>query len=91
MNAYTMIDWERDGVFSPSLGQEIADDVYFEMLSCLPPAYWEKGIMQVGEPYSHDMENGRTLYTTFAVKDGKWTFAGYCYYGTTEQSKHIYL
>ena len=44
--------------------------------------------MQAGEPYTHDKELGKPLYTTFAQNgNGQWVFKGHCLLGTTEHRK----
>lgn len=86
-----MDDWQKDGVFSAEVGQAVEESVFYEMLNCVPPAYWQGGVMQVGEPYSTDMETLKSLFTTFVRnKDGQWSFAGHCLYGKTENRKSLY-
>ena len=88
---YTMQDWQRDGVFNASIGQEVEDAVYYEFLNCVPPAFWEGGVMQVGEPHSTDKETFKNLYTTFVRnEDGSWTYVGHCLYGKTENRESLY-
>ena len=86
-----MDDWQKDGVFSAEVGQAVEESVFYEMLNCVPPAYWQGGVMQVGEPYSTDMETRESLFTTFVRnKDGQWSFVGHCLYGKTENRKSLY-
>ena len=88
---YTMQDWQRDGVFNANIGQEVEDAVYYEFLNCVPPAFRERGVMQVGEPYSIDKETRKHLYTTFVRNEkGVWAFAGHCLYGKTENRPSLY-
>ncbi len=79
-NIYTMEDWQRDRTLSPAVGQLVADDVVWELIDCMPPAYWRGGVFQVGEAYSHEQETGKALYATFVeVEKGKtWRYMGHC-------------
>ena len=81
---YTMQDWQRDGVFNANIGQEVEDAVYYEFLNCVPPAFRERGVMQVGEPYSTDKETRKHLYTTFKKDGDRYYFLGHCLLGQTE-------
>ncbi len=91
MKIYTMKEWARDKVFSAQVGQRVSDAVFYEMLNCVPPAFWEGGVMQVGEPHSTDKETYRNLFTTFVRNpDGSWTYAGNCLYGKTEHRKSLF-
>lgn len=86
---YTMEDWQRDRELSPAIGQYVDNDVVWELIECLPPAYWRFGIFQVGEPYSHDKETCAPLYATFVQvnTDGLWEYKGHCLKGQTENRK----
>ena len=88
---YTMEDWGKDKTFSPVIGQEVSDEIYFEMLGCVPPAYHSHNVMQVGEPYATDKETLQDLFTTFARNDkGNWVYMGHCLYGKTEHRKGLF-
>lgn len=86
---YTMEDWQRDKDLSPAVGQMVDNAVVWELIECLPPTYWHRGVFQVGEPYTHDKENGRPLYATFEQvnTDGLWQYKGHCLLGETEHRK----
>ena len=81
---YTHEDWSRDGTFSATPGQEITAEIYDEMLCVLPPAYWNGGIFQVGEPHSTDKETFKHLFATFKREGDKYYFLGHCLLGQTE-------
>lgn len=83
-NIYTMEDWRRDGTFSACVGQYVSEDIYYEMLECVPPAFSSRTIMQVGEPYDNDMETFANLYSTFARDKQGWRYMGHCLKGRTE-------
>lgn len=86
-----MSDWERDREFSPAIGQEVSEEIYWEMLNCVPPTYNGRNLMQVGEPYSTDKETRKHLYTTFVRNEsGKWVYVGHCLYGKTEDRPSLY-
>lgn len=79
---YTMATWERDGVFKADPGQEITEDIYKQMLNCMPPkALPRKKVDQVlqdynvpvhagflmGEPHSSNAKG--LLYLAFGMND----------------------
>lgn len=74
-DVYTMEDWERDGSLKIQPGQAVSDDVVRELLYCVPPATYGKGIFQPGEPWSHD-RNGRQLFQTFERDESGWRYVG---------------
>jgi hypothetical protein len=53
--------------------QDIAD--YF--IEVLPPTTMNSSIIQIGEPYDHNGENGRARYDTLQKKDGQWVYIGF--------------
>lgn len=65
MDMYTMKQWESDRTLKVAVGQNIAPDVFFELLNSVPPQTYARGIFQAGEPYSHDWTTGKSLYSTF--------------------------
>lgn len=80
MKVYTMQDWANDGTFKAAAGQEIEEAIYEQMYNCLPPKNWhEEGYtksFRVGEPYTHDYETGRAIYSAFGMKQGKYYYLG---------------
>lgn len=66
------------------IGDEVTEELVDYFMDLLPPAYMGYGMLQVGEPYSHenDPETGkyRATYTTFIKSDGKWRYVGECFY-----------
>lgn len=86
---YTMEDWQRDKELSPAIGQMVDNAVVWELIECLPPAYWHHGVFQVGEAYSHDKDTCQPLYATFEQvnTDGLWQYKGHCLKGQTENRK----
>lgn len=78
----TKADWKGSFTDCAKRGDEISEEIYYEMLNVMPPISLKGGQnvdcgFQVGEPDDHrEDENGnwRARYMTFAKKDGK------CYY-----------
>ena len=65
MEIYTMQQWENDRTLKVAEGQLISPDVFYQLLECVPPQTYSNGIFQVGEPYAHDWNTGKALYSTF--------------------------
>ena len=82
MNIYTREDWQRDGSFKAVPGQEVAEEIYREMLDCMPPYSLPRipatqgycGGFLVGEPTDYDPETSKLRYMAFAQRGGR------CYY-----------
>ncbi len=81
---YSMEDWKQDRSFNAKPGQEISEDVYNEMLNCMPPKTLPSGKAEqalqdfsipvhagflMGEPHSTDKETGKELYLAFGMND----------------------
>jgi len=49
----------------PISWSEVTEERYYEMLECLPPAYYSAEGFLVGEPYDHDASNGQPRYQAF--------------------------
>lgn len=80
---YTAEQWKKDRIFNAKPGQEIDEEIYFEMLNALPPESLprkkavealevynipiHKGFL-MGEPHSCDKE-GNQLYAAFGMND----------------------
>ena len=86
MNVYTKEQWTNDRTFSAEVGQEIEEDIYWEMYDVLPPLRLpkESGYLsgfRVSEPHSHEKskKTGEYLghYAAFGKKGGKYYFLGY--------------
>lgn len=65
-----------------SPGTEVSEDVYQDMLNCLPPIYLRKSNLrgfQMGEPHHHaEDSNGkwRAQFLTFVSSGGRYFYAG---------------
>lgn len=83
MDIYTMERWRQDGSFNADPGQEITEDVYNEMLNCMPPRSLPRGKARqvlreyntpihagfmMGEPHSTG-RRGETYYLAFGMND----------------------
>ena len=76
--------WEKDGCFSPAIGQEIDIEVFLDLRDCVPPAHLSATLFQVGEAYDHERGTGKPIYTTLRKEQGKWYYCGNCLLGQTE-------
>ena len=82
---YTQQDWANDTTFKAAPGQEIEETIYYEMLDrmplySLPRCDETEGYVAgflVSEPYDFDPATGRTRYSAFGRRDGKFFFIGY--------------
>ena len=69
-----------------NIGDEVDQDVIDHFTDVLPPRSISAGYLQVGEPYSQEIdENGRyrATWATFLRKDGRWYYVGECFSGET--------
>lgn len=79
---YTMEQWTKDRTFSAEVGQEVSEEVYNNMLNCMPPerlprakARWALSVLNIpvhagflmGEPHSCDKDG--QLYLAFGMND----------------------
>ena len=85
---YTAEQWSKDRNFSAAIGQEVTEDIYYEMFDVMPPlrlpiaettCEYSAGF-RVGEPYIHGKSDKTGEYTAFYAafgkKDGKYYFLG---------------
>ena len=82
----TCSDWEAAGSFEKAAnpGDYVEERIINEMRDCLPPACMNSGFLQMGEPYSHELDpdtgKWKPTFMTFK-KDGQhWTYCGNCFY-----------
>lgn len=78
---YTRADWQRDRVFSAQPGQLISEEIYNDMLNCMPPYHLPeetRGMVSagflMGEPAASDQRGA--LYHAFGCKSGKYIYLG---------------
>jgi hypothetical protein len=59
----------------------------------LPPAFWQNGILQVGEPADHryDKRTGKDapIFSTFLKYPEGWRYKGRCFLGEIEE-RYLY-
>jgi hypothetical protein len=55
----------------PSQWVETTEEMYFEMLGCLPPIRQKGGFFMVGEPTRHNAK-GEAVYAAFNETDGRF-------------------
>lgn len=82
----TCADWEAAGSFEKAAnpGDYVEECIIDQMRDCLPPACMNSGFLQMGEPYSHELDpdtgKWKPTFMTFK-KDGQhWTYCGNCFY-----------
>ena len=83
---YTREQWTKDRSFSAEVGQEIEEDIYWDMFDVMPPLRLPRECgyssgFRVSEPHSHEQskKTGEWLphYAAFGSRDGKFYFLGY--------------
>ena len=95
---YTQEQWHNDRSFAAKAGQEVEENIYWQMYDVLPPLGLpqnEQGFtkgFRVGEPHCHQKskKTGKFLayYAAFGRKDGKYYFIGHMNkYGELSQEK----
>lgn len=81
---YTMEQWEADRTFSASPGQEVTEEIYNEMMNCIPPlriprSYaLDRGFFAgflMGEPHESG-KDGKALYLAFGNRGNKYYYLG---------------
>ena len=73
----TMEKWEGDLNDYLSVGDYVDKELVDHFINVLPPAMFNRNIIQVGEAYSH--VNGRATYPTLRKGELGWTYAGNCF------------
>lgn len=83
MSIYTKADWEKDRTFNAEAGQEISEEIYNDMLNCMPPENLPRSKAEqalqdysipvhagflMGEPHSCN-KDGDQLYLAFGMND----------------------
>lgn len=101
MSIYDKAQWAADRSFNAAAGQEITEDIYNEMLNCMPPMTLPRNKARqalqdydipvhagflMGEPHSNDKDG--LLYLAFGMNDyGKGKH--YYYLGLSHAAKRI--
>ncbi len=78
MEIYTDEQWTKDRTFSAEVGQEVTEQIYNNLLNCMPPLRLPRetakrvdmpiyGGFLMGEPNSHDNEG--MLYLAFGMTE----------------------
>lgn len=76
MKVYTEEDWKHDHRLKVQVGQAVSDTIFYDLLECLPPTYFDGKVFQVGEPETYD-EDGNYVYATYRLREKQWVFDGY--------------
>lgn len=81
----TMEMWTNNFQDVAEVGDSVDESIVDEFANCVPPAWYSSGLVQCGEPYSHEKDeksgNFRPTYVTFLKEDGKWIYKGHCFRG----------
>lgn len=59
----------------PVTWSETTKEKYWEMVEVLPPAFWAKGGLLVGEPWDHHATSGEPRFAAYIEKYGKYLTA----------------
>lgn len=91
----TREDWAkaRDFMRAADPGDLVEEAIVDEMRDCVPPASMKAGYLQVGEPYSHELdpESGRwrATYMTFCKIGEGWQYCGCCFLNKNAQPQAL--
>ena len=88
MKHITMDNWEGSFDKFVEVGDTVSKEIVDYFTDVMPPASMGFGYLQVGEPYSHnvDKRNGkwRPTFPTFAMnREGQWVYCGNCFHRET--------
>lgn len=78
----TYQEWKGNLEEYLNINDEVDQELIDYIINCLP-GYAARGIVQLGEAYSHD-EYGKAIYFTFKRQESKWIFKGFCRRGEIE-------
>lgn len=89
---YTIEDWKRDGRLKVEVNQIISNEVMEQLINCVPPTTYGRGLFQVGEPADHEYEALNEgieipLFDTYKRTDNGWIYLGTCREGEKIQRK----
>lgn len=84
-NGKDVIDREHYfGLDACETGEYFSDELIHEFMDQLPPVYMKSSYFQMGEPVSHEDDNGRlrATYATFKrISEEVWEYCGNCFQG----------
>ena len=79
-------------------GDLVTEEIVDDCINCMPPACMRSNCTQMGEPYSHRLDentgNYRPVFATFKrVRDGVWEYCGNCFRGENKErgEKPVYV
>lgn len=81
MKVYTENEFEFT---TACVGDLVEQKVVDNIANVLPPAYMTSRCTQLGEPYSHVLQNGKwkATYATFKrISENVWEYCGHCFLG----------
>lgn len=77
-------DWYY-GIDALEVGDLVEEDIVDELINCLPPRSMRENCTQLGEPYSHEIDQDGRCKPTFAtfkrIAEHTWEFCGNCFGG----------
>lgn len=85
----TYEEWEGSLADYLQVGDEVDERMVDYFIGVLPPACMNSECVQMGEPYTHGMDNAgilRAKYLTLKRENGKWYYAGPCFKGQMDQA-----
>jgi hypothetical protein len=79
MSIKTLADWQQSGIgfdaFIGGINIKVDADLFDYFVGCVPPAYYDHGLMLAGEPVSHI--HGYPAYSVFVyAEDGSFSYQG---------------
>ena len=90
MDIKAYAQWEEHGgSFSDFAkpGDLVDERIADHFLNCVPPASFERGYIQGGEPYSHEKDETtgryRPTFATFKREGDAWLYCGNCFVNET--------
>ena len=81
---HTREDWKTDLNNDFFVGAIVDQEIVDECMNVLPPRTMKSGLIQMGEPYSHEYDKSGKLWATwatFAMTGKGWVFCGNCFAG----------
>lgn len=88
----TYANWKGDLDQYLKIGDLVDDEMMEYFITVLPPRTMTRGLIQIGEPYSHEKDqngNYRATYATLKNTCYGWEYCGKCFAGTIENGKGI--
>ena len=72
----TYNDWHGDISLYLKVGDSACDELQTHFLEVMPPARWDRDLIQLGEAADHRGVSGRARFETLQKHAGKWIYTG---------------